>query len=58
MAAEASMAMGGAAPAGGEEPESNKLYVGNLSWGVRDDELKAHFASWGATEARVVCSLP
>lgn len=26
----------------------NKLYVGNLSWGVRDDDLQQHFAAFGS----------
>ncbi|MCK5130698.1 MAG: RNA-binding protein [Candidatus Sabulitectum sp.] len=31
------------------------LYVGNLSWGVDDDSLKAFFESYGeVTEARVI----
>lgn len=33
----------------------NKVYVGNLSWGVRDDKLKELFSEFGeVTEARVI----
>ena len=33
----------------------NKVYVGNLSWGIGDNELKKAFAEFGeVTEARVI----
>ncbi len=31
-----------------------KLFVGNLSWNVRDDELKNAFAPYGTVEEAVV----
>lgn len=33
---------------------SNKLYVGNLSWSMRDEDLQSAFAAYGPTESRVV----
>ncbi len=35
--------------------QQNKLFVGNLSWGVNDDQLKEFFSQIGAvTEAVVI----
>ena len=33
---------------------SKKLYVGNLSYAVRDDDLQQHFAAFGAVESAKV----
>jgi len=33
----------------------NRLYVGGISWGVDDDELRRHFEQFGAVrDARVI----
>ena len=33
----------------------NKVYVGNLSWGIRNDKLKEIFSEFGeVTDARVI----
>lgn len=34
--------------------QANKLYVGNLSWGVSDDTLKTHFAGAGTVQSAQV----
>jgi RNA recognition motif-containing protein len=35
--------------------EKNKLFVGNLSWGIRDNELKEAFAPFGeVVDAKVI----
>jgi len=33
---------------------SNKLYVGNLSYSVRDDDLQQHFAAFGQVQSAKV----
>ena len=33
---------------------SNKLYVGNLSYSVRDDDLQQHFAPFGQVQSAKV----
>lgn len=33
---------------------NNKLYVGNLSYSVRDDDLQQHFASFGHVQSAKV----
>ena len=33
---------------------SNKLYVGNLSYSVRDDDLQQHFSAFGAVQSAKV----
>lgn len=33
---------------------SNKLYVGNLSYAVRDDDLTQHFSSFGTVQSAKV----
>ncbi|MEN9888728.1 MAG: hypothetical protein RL559_765, partial [Pseudomonadota bacterium] len=33
---------------------SNKLYVGNLSYAVRDDDLQQHFSAFGQVQSAKV----
>lgn len=46
-----------AAPAGGDrapaEP-SNRVYAGNLAFGLTDDSLREAFVAFGATEAKII----
>lgn len=33
---------------------AKKLYVGNISWDASDEDLKAHFASFGTIEEAMI----